>query len=90
MNVIEPAVGTVLVRLSKGSIPTPEKSYDSVTNGEIIAVNPSDEQNAYLIGRTGYWAQFKDEVRVGDNMAFILVTDIRGTTYERPDTTATN
>jgi hypothetical protein len=79
LTMIQPEVGTALVELSKSSIPTPEKSYDSVMSGRIIALHPEDMKlKSYLLHRIGYWRQFKDDLRVSNNQALIEIKDILG------------
>lgn len=84
---IEPRTGAVLVELAAsnyGAIPLPEKSYDSITSGKIIAV--SDEVSIpplkEMIGKTGYWRLYKDDCRVegpnGEKQALIEIKDILG------------
>jgi len=81
---IKPALGIVLVELPNsnyGSVPFPEKSYDSVTYGTIVAVHPDDDQS--LLGKTEYHRLFKDDCRVkgdnGEKQALIEIADIMGT-----------
>lgn len=89
-RVIEPEQGRVLVKLAVseyGAIPVPEKTYDSVTSGLIISINPKDSDYSYLLGRKGYWRLYKDELRVGtlptgEKLALILISDIDGTSQE--------
>lgn len=90
-RVIEPVKGRILVKLGAseyGNIPVPEKTYDSVTSGEIIKINPEDEHDyGNWVGRTGHWKQFKDDLRVatlptGEKLAIILISDVDGTSHE--------
>ena len=90
-RVIEPEQGRVLVKLGTskyGDVPVPEKSYDTVNEGEIVAVNPDDEElYSRLVGRTAFFRDYKDELRVGElptgeKLALILINDIEGTSPE--------
>jgi len=90
-RIIEPEKGRVLVKLgvSKyGAVPVPEKTYDTVNEGEIIEVNPIDRKEwGYLVGRIGYFKDYKDELRVvtlptGEKLALIPINDIDGTSYD--------
>jgi len=89
-RVITPEQGRVLVKLDTseyGEVPVPEKTYDSVTSGTILAINESDTDHQYLVGRRGYWRLYKDELRVakldtGEKLALILINDIEGTSEE--------
>lgn len=92
MSIIhEPEPGNALVSLAPvfGSIPTTPKSYDSILKGVIVAVHPDDHKD-YLIGRTGHWARFKDDVRFEDNYAFVPLQDILGTSFNNEGTNATD
>ena len=93
----KPQPGIALVKLIPrySGIQAPEKKWDSITQGEIIAVG--DDHDAtymgidaiymgipilkyeYLVGKIGYWEEFKDSVRLQDNYAFIKISDIVGT-----------
>ena len=79
----EPEPGNALVNLvpTYGDVPVPPKSYDSLTAGEILAVHPNDKDKQYLVGRIGHWAQFKDDVRLEGNIAFVPLKDILGSSY---------
>lgn len=89
-RVIEPEEGRVLVRLETseyGAIPVPEKTYDSVTSGTILSINPKDKDKEYLVGRKGYWKLYMDDLRVGtlptgEKLALILISNIEGTSRE--------
>jgi len=90
-RVIEPSVGTVLVKLAvseHGDIPVPEKNHDSITNGTILAVHPDDkEKYGDLVGRTGYWRLYKDDLRIdarvgAEKLCLIEIKDILGSSYE--------
>lgn len=86
LMIIRPREGVVLVKLAAsnyGDIPMPEKSYDSITNGVIVATNPKDTESDFQVGDSGFWRLYKDDCRVtGDNdekLALINITDILGT-----------
>jgi hypothetical protein len=90
-RVIEPEKGRVLVKLgvSKyGNVPVPEKTYDTVNEGEIIAVNEIDRESwGYLVGRTGHFKDYMDDLRVatlptGKKLALIRIDNIEGTSYD--------
>lgn len=89
-RVITPEQGRVLVKLDTseyGEVPVPEKTYDSVTSGTILAINENDVDYQYLVGRKGYWRLYKDDLRVaklptGEKLALILIKDIDGTSEE--------
>ena len=95
----EPEPGIALVKLTPkySGIKAPEKKWDSVTEGEIIKVNDAqlkidignlgDKQ--YLIGRTGYWEEFKDSIHLTDDYAFIKISDILGTSERGENVTHT-
>jgi hypothetical protein len=89
--IIEPSEGVVLVELAGnfGVVTMTEKSYDSLTSGKVIAVNPNDKGNAYLLGRTEYHRAYKDDCRIPNHddpkLALIEVKDILGSSYESTD-----
>lgn len=89
--ITEPTKGNILVELSAsewGDIPVPEKSHDSLTYGKVISVSKSEvEKNDWLVGRTAYWRKYRDDARIGENMCFIEVKDIMGTSYENTAST---
>lgn len=77
--------GTVLCRAESefDNIPVPEKDYDSMTWGTILAVNKNDEADyGFLVGRQAHWRKFKDDCRVGKNDVLIEIKDILGSSYE--------
>ena len=99
----EPEPGIALVKLipKYSGIKAPEKSYDSIMEGEIIKVGYDAKEygvdkepklvstKAYLVGRIGYWRQFKDDLRLTDDYAFIEIRDILGTSERGEDVTHT-
>lgn len=95
MIMIEPQTGVVLVELATsnyGDIPMPEKSYDSITSGKIIALPEHNVTMQFKIGDIGYWRLYKDDCRVegpkGEKLALIEVKDILGVSSASKDTTA--
>jgi hypothetical protein len=74
----EPEPGIALVKLIPrySGIKAPEKSYDSIMEGTIIAINDANKDKNYMIGRVGHWRQFKDDLRLADNYAAIELKDI--------------
>ena len=68
---ITPQPGVVLVSLAASNygnqVYLPEKSYDSITSGTILAINPEDKVT-FKVGDTEYHRLYKDDCRVkGDN-----------------------
>jgi hypothetical protein len=85
MNKYSPQPGNALVRLilDYGAIKVPTKSYDSIMRGKIIAINEDDTDNyIHIVGKIGHWRQFKDDLRLPENHAFIELKDILGTSEE--------
>lgn len=83
--------GRVLVKLGTseyGDIPVPPKDYDSITYGEIVGVCPEEKaEYGYLVGRTGHWRRYLDDMRVavidgGESLALIDIKDIMGTSHD--------
>lgn len=73
-----------------GDLPTVKKEHDSLTWGTVICVSLMDnERYGYLLGRTAHWRKYKDDARLGDNLALIEIGDILGTSYE-PDSLSSN
>lgn len=90
-RVIEPTQGRVLVKLGVseyGNVPVPPKDYDSITYGVILKVHPNDEKEyGFLIGRTGHWKKFMDDLRIEglvgeEKLALIPIDKIDGTSYD--------
>ena len=90
-RVIEPTEGRILVQLNAskyGDVPVPEKTYDTVNEGVVIAINPNDKEwYSWMVGRTAHFRDYKDELRVattadGKKLAIILISDVDGTSYE--------
>ncbi len=83
MKITEPSAGAILVRLDSGAIPAPEKQHDTVTSGQVIAINPSDA-NVYAVwvGRDAHWRGYKDDCRLPNKLALIEIKDVLGTTYD--------
>lgn len=87
--IIEPFVGVVLVELpasNYGVIPMPSKSYDSITHGTVLAINPKDQDTwGHLVGRTVHYPTFKDDCKVKTddkrNLQLIPIKDIYGSSY---------
>lgn len=93
--IISPSAGVVLVELAPsnyGNFRLPEKTYDSITSGTVIAVPSDDEEHQAWVGRTAYWRAYKDDCRVpaedGRKLALIEIKDILGTAYVSTDTAA--
>lgn len=89
--------GVILAKLSTseyGDIPVPEKDYDSITWGTVLAVHPEDEtQYGYLLGRQAHWRKYKDDARIAGEKTLVLIEikDILGSSYdERTDTSSIN
>jgi len=80
MTNYSPEPGIALVKLipKYSGIKAPEKTYDSIMEGTIIKINKDDESKSYMIGKIGYWRQFKDDLRLTDGFAFIELKDIFG------------
>jgi hypothetical protein len=80
----KPQPGWALVSIAAsewGDIPTPQKTYDSVTSGEILEIHPSDQpEYGDLVGHVGHWAKFKDDIRFG-TFSFVKLSDIAGISY---------
>jgi hypothetical protein len=78
MNKYYPEPGIALVELIQryGGIKAPEKSYDSLMSGIILALNEVDADKKYMIDRIGHWRQFKDDLRLTDGLALIELKDI--------------
>ncbi len=95
-RIIEPTKGNILAKLSTseyGDIPVPEKDYDSITWGTVVATNEEDkEEYGYLLGRQAYWRRFKDDCRIADEKTLVLIeiNDILGSSYESTDTSSIN
>jgi hypothetical protein len=82
---IEPEPGVVLVQLPEsehGNLPSVRKEHDSLTWGTVLAINEDDKDKAYLVGRNIHWRKYRDDARVGKNMALIEIGDILGTSFE--------
>lgn len=74
-----PEQSIALVRLIEPAIKGPKKKYDTITEGEIIALHEDDiPEKGHLIGKVGHWREYKDDLRLKDNYAFIELTDIFG------------
>lgn len=90
---IQPTSGVVLVELAASNfgelIPLPEKNFDSITHGTILAVG-SPQDFADWVGCTAFWRQYKDDCRVDDGsgrkLALIEAKDILGVTDASTDT----
>ena len=86
---IKPFPGVVLVELDAsnyGNIPMPEKSYDSITEGTVIAVAEKDEEEwGYLVGHKVHYPKFKDDCPVKNpenrKLNLIPLKDIYGSSY---------
>lgn len=74
-----PEPGIALVKLIPPSIKVPAKTYDSIMEGEIVALHKEDKAKNYLLGKIGHWRQFKDDLRLKDDYAFVELRDIFGT-----------
>ena len=84
MNYI-PEPGIALVKLIPrfSGIKAPEKKWDSITEGKIISINALDSKSYdRIIGKIGYWEEFKDSVHLEGDYAFIKISDILGTSEE--------
>lgn len=88
-RVIEPVSGRILVKLGVseyGDIPVPEKTYDSITYGEILKVHPDDNIDSW-VGMTGHWRLYMDDLRVatlptGEKLALILLDKVDGISHD--------
>jgi hypothetical protein len=95
--IIEPSDGVVLVELAAsnyGDFQLPEKSYDSISYGVIVAISPVPGLAKDWIGRTAYWRMYKDDCRLTDDndrkLALIEIKDILGTSYASNDSATRN
>lgn len=61
-----------------GDIPKIEKSHDTSTCGIVVGVNPDLELPNRLLGRMVYYRAYKDDARVGKDLALIEIKDILG------------
>lgn len=88
--IIEPEPGNVLVQLPEsehGDLPVVKKEHDSLTWGTVIFVNVTDSEHyGYLLGRVAHWRKYKDDARLGGNLALIEIRDILGTSYDTSST----
>lgn len=80
---LTPINGCVVVELQEQfeHVATPDKQFSTKTNGIVLVVPKSDEENQYLVGKRVYFEEFRDGTQVkedGKEYAFIKLEDIRG------------